>query len=235
MKPHRHSALGCALAMLALSPLSSWAADPSSAAPNDAVGLKLPPVRGWYAGGALSFVGLNANWNRTDDTIRSIGATSFSTSADHDNGQAWKAYVGYRYSPRLSVEAGYWDFGKLTYTANISAPVTTSLQRGFRAKGAGADAVGWLPIGYGFTGFAKAGALWTHVDAGAATPGGGLSSLPSESANQISPHLGIGADYALRPNVGLRVEAEAVGNVGDKNKFGNGDLYMLSVGANYKF
>lgn len=232
MKTRLQLALRGAATALVLLPLSLSAAEPASA---DGGGLKPPRSGGWYAGGALSFVGLNSNWDRTNDTIRSTGATSFSTHADHNNGQAWKAFAGYRLSPSLSVEGGYWDFGKLTYTATISAPVATSMQRTLRAHGAGADLVGWLPLGRGFTGFAKAGALWTHVDASSATPGGGLIPLPTESANKASLHLGLGAEYALRPNIGLRVEAEAVGKVGDSSKFGSGDLYMLSVGADYKF
>jgi opacity protein-like surface antigen len=236
MKPLSNLAIGCALAALSLPPLSTWAADPSaSAGVGDGMGLKLPPVRGWYAGGALSFVGLHASWDRTNDTIGSTGATAFSANADHNNGQAWKAFAGYRYSPNLSAEATYWDFGRLTYTANISAPVVTSMQRSFRGKGAGADIVGWLPIGRGFTGFAKAGALWTRVDASSATPGGGLTALPEESAKKFNLHLGVGAEYALRPDVGLRVEYETVNKIGDNSKFGSGDLYFLSVGADYKF
>ena len=189
---------------------------------------------GWYAGVSLGQGGLNTDHQRTFQTIFSTGAIT--TRLDPDTKDTiWKAYVGYRLSPYLSIEGGYWDFGETSYSATISVPVVTAMNRSFRVRGIGVDDVFWLPITNSFSGFARLGAMQVSAKTSSAVPGGGLIALPAQSSNTLSMHWGVGCEYALNPDIGLRLEYEAINDVGKKSKFGTADIMLWTVGAAYKF
>ena len=187
----------------------------------------------WYVGGSVGRGGFDADYVSTKASIASTGANTFTTRADAKS-TMWKTYVGYELSPSVSVEGGYWNFGKLSYTADISAPVTTSMQRKFRADGYGANVVLWQPFTGSLSGFAKGGAIWTSVRAGAADPAG-LTSLPAETARRLTSMWGLGIKYDISPEWATRLEYESVRKVGDAARFGNADVIMLSFGVNYNF
>jgi len=195
---------------------------------------------GWYVGGALGYGGYRTTYSRTHDSIATTGATAWNVNADKDDFM-WKAYFGYRVTRYLSFEGGYWDFGGPSYTADIQTPVATSMNRTFKVTGIGAGAAVWLPLGIltpklsQVSGFAKFGAMNTHTKASAADPGGGLTPLPDQSSTRVRPHYGVGVEYAIRRNLGARVEFEAISNVGDDSTFGSADIQMWSLGANYRF
>jgi len=188
----------------------------------------------FYLGGAIGGGSFDTNFKRTNDEIRSTGATSFRSTANSTD-TMWKAYAGYRFSPYLSLEAVYLNFGEVNVKTKIFAPVTTSMHRKYHGDGFGANAVLWLPVSTSLSGLVRAGALRTDVNAGSSRPGGGLASLSSESAHKINPHLGLGLEYRLTRAVGARIEYENIRNVGDNSKFGTADINMLTVGANYRF
>jgi OOP family OmpA-OmpF porin len=190
--------------------------------------------RNVYFGGAVGGGVYDTNFKRTNDDIRSTGATSFRSDAN-SNDTMWKVYGGYRFSPHFSLEAGYWRFGEVDLKTKIFAPVTTKMERKFYGGGFGADALLWLPVSTSLSGLVRAGALRTDIKAGSATPGGGLASLSSESAKKVSPHWGLGLEYRLTRAAAARIEYESVRNVGDNSKFGAADINMLTVGANYRF
>jgi OOP family OmpA-OmpF porin len=193
-----------------------------------------PDQHKFYVGGAIGGGSYDTNFKRTNDVIRTTGATSFKSNANSTD-TMWKAYAGYRFSPYFSVEAGYWNFGEVDVKTKIFAPVTTSMHRKYHGDAFGADAVLWLPVNTSFSGLVRAGALRTDVNAGSSRPGGGLASLSSESAHKINPHLGLGLEYRLTRAAAARIEYENVRNVGDNSKFGTADINMLTVGANYRF
>ena len=191
--------------------------------------------RNWYAGASVGRGGFDTDFERTKATIRSTGATSFVVTPDATTDTVWKGYFGYRFSPNVSIEAGYWNFGTLTYSANISAPVAASMQRTFRAEGYGADAAFWLPVYGSLEAFAKLGAMQVHTRASAADPGAGLGSLPAQSSRKLNSHWGLGLEYRLSRDLAARLEYETVRKIGDDAKFGTADVMMWSLGANYKF
>ena len=188
----------------------------------------------WYAGIALGRGGLGTGYQRTFQTIFSTGATAVSVVANTEDAM-WKAYVGYRFLPNWSIEGGYWDFGEAGYSATISAPVATSLERRFRLRGIGADAVFWLPVSDSITGFARLGAVLVSAKASSAQPGGGLTALPAQSSNTINMHWGLGGQYDVNPDMTLRLEYETVIKAGDNSKFGTADILFWSFGVAYKF
>ena len=187
-----------------------------------------------YVGGALGRVGYDTDFERTKAVIRGTGATSFTVTANGTD-TAWKSYLGYLASRHISVEAGYWNFGQLDLSASVTAPASSVLRRTYRADGYGADAVVWLPVYDSWSGLVKASAMLTNVRASATEPGGGLTALPAESARKLNAHWGVGLEYRLTPAAAVRVEYETVRKVGDESKFGNADLILWTLGANYRF
>ena len=188
----------------------------------------------WYLGGAIGRGGYDADFERTKATIRTTGATAFEVRANETDTMG-KAYVGYRFSPYLSLEGGYWSFGGVNISTNITAPVATSMQRRISGHGYGADAVVWIPVNNTWSGIARAGAIRTSVKAAPADPGAGLAALPAESAHKFNSHWGLGLEYRLTRSAAARFEYETVRKVGDDAKFGNADIILWTVGANYRF
>lgn len=187
-----------------------------------------------YVGGAVGRGGFDTSYEQTKSVIRSTGATSFIVTANALD-TMWKGYFGYRVSPNLSMEAGYWNFGRADISTSITAPVVTGLQRTFRADGYGVDAVLWLPAGSAWSGLVKVGAMRTTTKASAGDPGAGLTALPEESARTLNLRWGAGLEYRLAPSAAARLEFEAVNSIGDNAKFGTADVLMWTLGVNYRF
>lgn len=203
-----------------------------------AQGLRVPDQRAdqrkVYVGGAIGGGYYDTDFKRTNDVIRSTGATSFRSNANSTD-TMWKAYAGYRFSPYFSLEAGYWNFGEVDVKTRIFAPVATKMDRKYHADGFGASALLWVPVSTSLSGLVRAGALRSDVNAGSSNPGGGLASLSSESAHKISPHWGLGLELRLTGAAAARIEYENIRKVGDNSEFGTANINMLTVGANYRF
>ncbi len=187
-----------------------------------------------YVGGAIGRGGYDADFERTKEVVRTTGATTFNVTANATD-TMWKGYFGYRVSPHFSMEAGYWNFGRVDLSATITAPAAAALQRNYRAEGFGADAVFWLPVNNSWSGLLKAGAMRTATKANASDPGAGLTALPAESAYKFNPRWGVGLEYRLTSAAAARIEYENVRKVGDDSKFGTADVNMWTIGANYRF
>ena len=190
--------------------------------------------RNVYVGGAIGRGGYDADFERSKAVIRTTGATTFNVAVNATD-TMWKGYFGYRVSPHFSLEAGYWNFGKVEISASITAPVAAALQRTYRADGYGADAVFWLPLNNSWSGLVKAGAMRTSAKASASDPGAGLTALRTESANKFNSRWGVGLEYRLTSAAAARIEYENVRKVGDDAKFGTADVILWTIGANYRF
>lgn len=193
-----------------------------------------PTRRGWYAGGAIGSGGFKTGYEQTGNTIFSTGATRAIVSADAKE-TMWKAYVGYQLSNSFSIEGGYWNMGRPSYLANITAPVTTTMKRSFSTHAIGTDFVYWSPTFQSFSGFGKVGAVIGFAKATSAEPGAGLRSLPAESATTLNPLWGLGAKYDLNKNVATRLEYEEIRKMGDSGKFGTANVVMWTLGLTYKY
>lgn len=188
----------------------------------------------WYVGGAIGRSFYDADFERTKAAIQSTRATSFSGSANATD-TMWKGYAGYRMSPNFSVEAGYWNLGRVDFSAAITAPVVATLQRNYRTDGYGAGAVLSLPVTSTWSGLLKAGAIRTATKASASDPGMGLTPLSAESSHKINPHWGVGLEYRLTSAASARIEYENIRKIGDESKFGVADINLWTIGANYRF
>ena len=189
----------------------------------------------WYLGGAVGRGGYRAGYQRTADTILSTGVTAATVTADAKS-TVWKAYVGYQWLPQLSIEGGYWNFGHISYTANITAPgAANTANRNFSADGWGADVVYWLPFTNNIAAYGKVGSVLTDDRAGGFTPSNVPGSLPAQSARKLRPTFGLGAQYAINNNLAARFEYENVQKVGDDAKFGTANVEMWTIGLSYRY
>ena len=153
-------------------------------------------AEGLSIGGSLA----SSKWKGDD-----IGGLSTDTSAT-----GGKIYGGYSFTPSFGLEAGYATFGKFKSAAGS-----------LKADGFYADAVGTLPLGYGFSALGRVGVFNGKLD----------SSLAGDDRG-TSYKVGAGVQYDFDPKLGIRGEWERYrfDALGTKS---NADMY--SVGLNYKF
>jgi len=121
---------------------------------------------------------------------------------------AWKVYGGYMFNENIGVEATYHDMG-----SPKDGTIRVTDLTGFATQ-----VVGVLPLG-SFDLFGKVGYLYYDAEF---TVG---SSTPTRNGFELA--AGFGARYNAG-NFGIRAEAEAF-------DVGFADLYVLSIGAQYRF
>jgi OOP family OmpA-OmpF porin len=188
---------------------------------------------GWYLGGAIGRTGYDTDYSGTMAELNGVGATGYTVNADYWE-TTGRVFLGYQFTRNVSLEASYWKLGKVSYSAVITSPVSTTANRDFDSEGAGADVVLWLPLMERLWALGKVGAMAVKVKA-TAVDVPGLQSIPSESSHTVNLHLGAGLEYRLTPQFSGRFEYDFIYDVGDNGKFGTADLHMWSLGANYRF
>jgi hypothetical protein len=121
---------------------------------------------------------------------------------------AWKVYGSYMFNENIGVEATYLDMGSPS-----DGPIRVTDLTGFATQ-----VVGVLPLG-SFDLFAKVGYIYYDAEfrSGSSTP----------TRNGFELAAGFGARYNVG-KFGIRAEAEAF-------DVDFADLYVLSVGAQYRF
>ena len=188
----------------------------------------------WYLGVAIGRSAFDGGIEATKASLSSIGATSF-TVTPHAWDTMWKAHVGYRFTPRVSFEAGYWNFGGPGYGASLTAPAPATFQRTFSAHGSGVDVVLWQPFTDSLSAFGKVGAIRTVAKASAASPGAPYSALSTQSSRTWNAHWGLGITYLISSDFNTRLEYENVRKVGKAAQFGRADINAWTLGLGYSF
>ena len=186
-----------------------------------------PATTGFYVSGAITHSSTSLDRGHFDSTLSGAGATGLSSS-DSGSGNQWRMQLGYRYSPNLSAEVGYIDFGKAKYSAAYAGGTAQGT-----LKAGGVDAVGLvsLPLDNGFTIFGKAGLVAARVKSSLSS--GVVDSSTSHTV--VRPLIGVGASYALNKDVDLRMDFDHVSKLGSSSKTGTMGSNMISIGANYHF
>lgn len=140
-----------------------------------------------------------------------------------------RLFGGYHVNQYFGLEAGYYATGKATASGAIAgSPFTADV----KANLLDLTAVGrysptpWLTL-FGDLGFA----YW-HVDESANVSGVGSASV---SDNGWSPTFGIGAEFWVAQNIGLRLQAQKYKDIGNDSTTGKSDVNFYSVGVEYRF
>ncbi len=128
--------------------------------------------------------------------IDTTGATSSDTK---DVG--YKLYGGAMFGDHFGVEAALFDLGKASGSGTL--PGLGPIGVAAKVRGASLTGVASLPLGDASV-FAKAGVAYVRASVDASV--GGKSASASESS--LQPLVGIGASYAITPQLAARLEWE---------------------------
>ena len=127
---------------------------------------------------------------------------------------AWRIFGGYQFSRNFAAEIGYHDFGEAKFTGP-----------GFDEKVEGSAwelvGIGALPLGNAFSIYGKLGAYYGKFE------GGG------ESDSNTGLTFGIGGQFDVMRNLGLRLEWQRYNDMGENDS--KADLDVLSFGIVYRF
>jgi OmpA-OmpF porin, OOP family len=176
---------------------------------------------GYYFGLGAGLTRAKIDEERITANLLANGASSTSMVRD-ESSFGGKFFGGYQLSPSWAVEGGYFNLGKFGFTST-TVPAG-SLDGRIRLQGLNLDLVGTWPLTQRWSALGRVGAQYAiALDAFRAT--GAVSVTNSNpSKSELNYKLGVGAQYAWKPSLLLRAEAEryrindAVGNRGDVNK-----------------
>lgn len=167
------------------------------------------PSGGWYLGASAGVATTTATLNSTGTSLTQTDKTDTALSLRS----------GYRFNANWAVEGGYADLGKSKYqqVGFSESVLKTALWH--------VDAVGTLPLADRFAVFGKLGVAFINYEVG------------GYKEHKTTPHLGLGASYALTPAVVLRAEYDDYG----KARFTDGSAsldirsHQFSLGMDYRF
>lgn len=165
-----------------------------------------------------------------------------STQTSGKNG--YKLQLGYQLNENFAVEGGYVNLGKTDYHADYNykgpglLPPTYTGTASRTAKISGFNIVGIAsnPISEDLSVFAKAGGFYAQVKTDSSSAGAhaglGNGSLDKTRWRGL---MGVGANYRIDEDFGIRAEFERYNKLGDKNTVGTIDINMMSLGLIGKF
>src|SRR5437016_7600454 len=138
---------------------------------------------------------------------------------------AFRILGGYQINRNFAAELGYQDLGKVTLSApgvsfNIKANVWELV------------GVGAYPFANQFSGYGKLGAYHGESKASAAVAGFGSGSLKETNTDLT---FGLGVQYDVSRELGVRGEWQRYKNIGGDNVGGKSDVDVLSIGGIWRF
>ena len=169
------------------------------------------PDAAWYAGGS---VGTSSS---------AICDFAFGASCD-DQGTAYRAFAGYQVNRYLSLELGYQQLGDVTLSLapGVSQTLETTLF----------DLVvlGTLPLTQRLGAYGKLGIFRANNEASSGTPG-----VPGAKLESNGLTYGLGLQYDVTANLGLRVEWQEYSNIIGGGFTGSSNADVTSVAAIWRF
>jgi OOP family OmpA-OmpF porin len=187
---------------------------------------------GWYLGLTLG----SSNVGDTPDVVPlASGPSGPIVSDERDPGV--KAVAGYRFHRHFAIEGGYAWLGEFQFSNQPNGPAGGALTADTRVIGLFVDAVGLLPIGWGFTALAKLGVVGTEIRT-TRTATGGVTPAPrlttTSYADAADLKFGLGLQYDLGARASVRVEWERYPDIGTAST-GVVDLDVYSLGMMLRF
>lgn len=180
-------------------------------------GSQLAMAEGLYVLGALgSAIPASSVKTDTDTVLTALGARNLSSSMS--NGISMAGGLGYAINDNFSVEGGYLNSGKMTYTATATGATITADSTVTAMQVA---LLGVAPINDKFSLFGKIGYSWATTKTSATV--NAVSS--STSTDKNSSGYGFGAMYKFTDQLSLRASYEIYGS----------DLTGVLVGLQLKF
>ncbi len=150
------------------------------------------------------------------------GITNPTSTKNSDS--AWKIYLGIPFNKYLGLELGYAKLGDQTIRNATDASRATSTAYLF-------DLVGTYDFNESFSLLGKAGIHRWGVNDDTTKNGVG----DTNGADGFNFTYGLGAQYNVNKDVGLRLEWERINNMGHEGTTGKIDADLITIGAVYKF
>jgi OOP family OmpA-OmpF porin len=193
-----------------------------------------PSVTGWYIGG-----GVGQSQTKLDNSDFSTGSPAIAESKD-EKGTAWKFFGGYQLTQNWGVEGGYAKFGDAKYKYNGgaagSAEVTYETNSLFIAG------TGRLPLGSNFSLLGRIGGTRNEAKLSLSSASGavatalnaaGITGSSKKTKNAV--YLGIGGQYDINRNWGVRLDYDNFGKFGDDTNTGRAKVDMISISGAFRF
>jgi OmpA-OmpF porin, OOP family len=137
---------------------------------------------------------------------------------------SWSVFVGYQVNRNLGFEFGYRDFGERSAITTGAGGVSTRIEsKVFEFVG-----MGILPFGERFQLYGKFGAYFGETDT---VRDFGVTGTQSDADSNIDLTYGIGVQYALTKQWGLRAEWQRYQDMSS----GTVDLDAVAIGVVYRF
>jgi len=188
---------------------------------------------GWYIGGNIGQASTKIDNPRITAQLLGAGLTTTAIS-NNDRDTGYKIFAGYKISPTLAIEGGYFNLGQFGYVATTAVPNAGTLIGNIKLQGVNLDGVVTLPVTDQFSVFGRLGLNYAQArDSLASTGLVPRPANPNPGKTQLNYKFGAGVQYDFTPSLGMRFEAEryrindAVGN--------KGDVDLVSVGLVYYF
>jgi OOP family OmpA-OmpF porin len=214
------------------------------------VAAQQPNPAGFYLGAGLGAG--RASWNDGDFDVTgslnseasSLGlAPLFSGGLSKDTTAfGYKLFAGYRINQYFGVEGGWAYLGKFDFNGNFaySGVPVGSASGDYKGSSWNLALVGRYPFGNGFSVQGKLGAAFTTAELSysisASNPAfAAINDSGTEKKNKTNVLWGLGAGYDFTPNLGMLVEYENFGTLGDSDTTGRVRMALWSASLLYKF
>ncbi len=187
---------------------------------------------GWYAGAAIGRSAATIDNERITNGLAGEGLTTNSLE-DRDRDTGYKLFGGYQINRNFGVEAGWFDVGRMGFTATTTPAGT--LVGDVRFNGLNLDLVGTLPISDRFSLLGRIGGAYVRTRGTFSSTGAVVMPFAgtSTSAQRFGLEYGVGLAWHLTEAWELRAEGERIhvnDSVGNK-----GQVDLLTLGVVYHF
>lgn len=173
----------------------------------------------WYAG---------VGFGQTKFKDACTGAADIGFSCD-DTDTAARIFGGYKLNKNVAFEVGYADLGK-AHGSGVLFGIPTTAE--WKATAWDFVFVGILPLNPQFSLLGKVGVTSWSLDANITATGVGTA---TDSPTGTDTTYGVGVQWDINNQFGLRGEWQHYSNIGDANTTGQSDADVMSVSALMKF
>ncbi len=156
----------------------------------------------------------------------------------HDT--AWSAFAGYNFDRRWGVEGGYTDFGNFNYNYTGAGALAGSVGRAdYQARSWWLAGKGTFPINDKFEVFGKLGLAANRAEVNGSANSAGLNAVLGTPFDRDRTHAGLlaglGAEYRLNRQMGIRLEYDDYGKFGSGGSRNEARLNLWQAGLTYRF
>jgi OOP family OmpA-OmpF porin len=144
---------------------------------------------------------------------------------------AWKIYGGYQFNRFVAVEFGYADLGRSAAGANVGGIVVNPT---FEVTAFELSGIGFLPLLDRLALFMRLGVYRAETELGGTGTAFGITVPISGKESNSDLTFGLGIQYGITRNIGLRGEWQQYMKVGGADT-GESDIDVLSLAVMFRF